>query len=477
MAGMLTGLFTPKYNDMQQDARDEEARLQRVATMDPFQQAGYAMLQGGHMAGRGLGEAAVTLAGGDPRSPAKRNLEAVEAAKAEVSKLGFNPEDPKSIDEFYKRVIMILQQKGLAAEALEVAREWHKQKVDDQKTTNAQAEIDRKRVRDAQTDARAQERNRILEKKGALQAETVQLLSMYDSIDPLAPNAKFQQDAIVARLNALAAAGKKGVKFVNLNDRVQIVDALTGEEIRTENTGEKPMTAQQRGKGETAEAKLENAYESAKLKLQQDYDAAVELYMHPGLKEATGTLAGLAVKGDPNNPGFWNTVNRARMSAAGQSAVAKMQQVMGGVFIASVNDLKAASEAMGSKGTGLGQLTEVEGAKIQNAKAALDPQQQYPSYRSNLAQYIRQLEASGALLDSGAQRIGVKTARPLKTKPLQGAVATPAAQPTHPPAAAPSVAPAASGDRVRVKMPDGQVGTIPRANLEAAKAQGAVEVQ
>lgn len=475
MAGMLPGLFAPTYGNLRQDALDEENRLQRVAAMDPFTQAGYAGLQGARMMGRGLGEAVAGAMGADSRSPAQRNVDAIEAAKAEVAKLGFNPDDPKSIDEFYKRVIMILQQNKLPAEALEVAKEWHKQKNEDLVTKSKLDEVERKRARDAQQDARTHERNLILEKKGALGSNVLQLLNRYDAIDPNNPNAEFIKNKIVELLNAEVAKGNKGVVFENAGDRIIVRDKGTGAILSVDTVGAKPMDEKSAAKAEEKGATLETAYEQAKLKLQQDYDAAVELYNHPGLKEATGTLAGLAVKGDPNNPGFWNILNRARMSSAGQSAVAKMQQVMGGVFISALTDLKAASKT-GS--TGLGALTEVEGSKIQNAKAALDPQQQYPSYRANLAQYIKQLQDSGAVLDSGAQRAGVKTLRPLQAKPLQGVQASPTAAPVQPPAPAPSAPPAApQGDRVRVKMPDGQVGTIPRANLDAAKAKGAVEVQ
>jgi hypothetical protein len=164
---MLTGLFEPKYNDLAQEQNNDDSRMMRVATMDPFQQAGFAALQGGNMMGRGLGEALAGVAGLDTRSPVKRNLDAVEAAKAQVAQLGFDPADPKSIDEFYKRVIQILQKQGLAAEALDVAREWHKQKNEDAQTAAKTDEVARKRTRGLQTDARAQERNRILEKKGA----------------------------------------------------------------------------------------------------------------------------------------------------------------------------------------------------------------------------------------------------------------------------------------------------------------------
>ena len=48
--------------------------------MASFQQANYASLANSRLAGQGLGAAVVSAAGGDPRSPAQRNIEAIEAA-------------------------------------------------------------------------------------------------------------------------------------------------------------------------------------------------------------------------------------------------------------------------------------------------------------------------------------------------------------------------------------------------------------
>ena len=53
----------------------------------------------------------------------------------------------------------------------------------------------------------------------------------------------------------------------------------------------------------------------------------------------------------------------------------------------------------------------------------------------------------------------------------------PLVAPTDGAPARPRPAAAAGGDTVKVTLPDGRAGVIPRANLEAAKAAGAVEAK
>ena len=472
-AGMLSGLFAPKYDDMQQDRRDEESRLQRVATMDPFQQAGYAGLQGARMAGRGLGTAVAGAMGADARPPAEKNMDAVTEAKRQVSELGFDPEDPKSIDEFYKRVIQILQKQGLAAEALAVAREWQTQKRADLRAGNEDKrlqlqndELARKRERDAANTATARERNRILEQRGALKPETIQLLAEYDGVDPLDANGKFKQDAIVARLNAISAP--KGVKFVNAGNRIVMTDSQ-GNELRTIEVGARPMNEKDEAKAADKDRNLGSAYASAKADYQKQYDAAVALHNHPGLSGITGRigrLVGEEKEGQLTTAGHLATTAASDTSRA---ALALWKQVTGTTFLAGLAQLKAASP---TGTTGLGAVSNAEGSKVQAAAAALSREQSDADLRKQLAIYIQTLVDSAGRLDAAATGEKVQ-AIPLRTKPLAGAPA----QAAQPPAQPPSAAPAAPSDRVRVKMPDGQVGTIPRANLETAKAKGAVEVK
>jgi hypothetical protein len=81
------------------------------------------------------------------------------------------------------------------------------------------------------------------------------------------------------------------------------------------------------------------------------------------------------------------------------------------VFIKALQDLKATSERGAS---GLGQLTEREGDKIQNAKAALDPQQPTPQYKRTLGQYIARLKAARGQIANALQSAG----RPVPAQPM-----------------------------------------------------------
>lgn len=438
-AGMLSGLFSSAQRDVRQESLDEESRLQKLADMDPFKAAAYTAYGSAARAGRGLGEAIASVAGADPRTPAKRNLDAVEAAKAEVAKLGFSPDDPKSIDEFYRRVMLILQKQGLALEAADIGREWHTQKNQDAKISLQNEELQRKKAKDAASDANAQARNRILEKKGALGAETIQLLAALDAVDPLAPEGEAKKKAILARLNALSAG--KGVKFMNLGDRVAVVDAATGEELRSEAAGARPMSEKDAAKADDKDLAAENAYKEAKASLQAQYDAAVGLYNHPGVEGITGRTGRLV-----GESGVAGQTATTLAGADARGALNLWQQVTGSTFIAALGQLKAASPT-GS--TGLGAVSDAEGKKVQAAAAALGREQDASEFRQRLATYIQVLEGSSQRLDAAAQTHSIPPI-PLQAKPLTGPAKgrrTPAAPPVAPtPTAAPapsSAAPAA----------------------------------
>lgn len=450
-AGMLSGLFNPTEKDLLAAQRDENTQLDSLAQNGPFAALARTAYEGGHTAGRGLGTMLASAAGADARSPLQRYSDAVEKAKAEVAKLGFNPDDPNTIDDFYKHVIMILQQQGLAADALAVGKEYSAQKH--QRATEAlglKAET-RKASTAAAQDARAAERNQILMQKFQAQGpEIVRLLGMLDEMNAdTGAKDPYKEKAIMARIDSLSGGG---IKVVNAGDHYVVVDAKTGAEISKGDIGAKPASEKDQTKNDQAMAQVENAYQQTKLSLQQNYDNAVELYNHPGLKDAVGVLAGM-ISRDSEHVGVGDFLNRARLSDVAKAAVAKLQQVRGQTFIGALTDLKAASPKTGA--TGLGSLTEVEGKKIQNAKAALDPQQGYASFRQYLSQYVHQIESSGQVLDDGAKRYGIETFYPLRVKPLPGAPspqASPASAPatgapTAPvaPAAAPTAAPAALG--------------------------------
>jgi hypothetical protein len=422
--GMLGELFSPKVRDLRAEEAAEEQRLQFQAA-DPFRAMAHTAYTGGAMAGRGLGTLGATALGRDARSSGERNVQAVEAAKAQVAGLGFNPDDPKSIDGFYKNVISILQKQGLVAEAMAVAKEWNAQKLATSKETLAVEELERKKRRDAATDARAMERNAILGKRLGKAASPVGKLldDMDGTADPV-------RRAHLAKAVENATAGKVQVR--DLGDRVELLErnAVTGkwELIREDDKG---LTPRDDLKDEEKKGTAQQAYGEYMAGVQKQYNAAVELHNHPGVEGITGRL-GRKV----GEEGFGGEAMTLVSGDATRAALALYKQVTGGTFLAGLAKLKAASK---TGATGLGAVSEREGDKVQSDAAALDRAQEAPDFRRQLATYIAEMQGfAGRLADAAAaDKI---PAIPLATKSL---AAPRGGKPAARPAAAAPAAPAA----------------------------------
>jgi hypothetical protein len=430
--GMLGELFSPKARDLRAEEEAEERRLQFQA-QDPFRAAAHAAYTGGAMAGKGLGTLAAGAMGRDARSPAQRNVDAVEAAKAQVSRMGFNPEDPKSIDQFYKQVIAILQKQGLVAEAVAVAKEWNAQKLATSKDKLAVEELERRKRRDLATDARAVERNAILAKKLGKAASPVGKLldDMDGTTDPV-------RRAHLAKAVENATAGKVQVR--DLGDRVELLERnpVTGkwELIREDDKG---LTPRDEEKADDKTATAKQAYSEYMAGLQKQYNAAVELHNHRGVEGITGRW-GRWVGEEKNAPWIGSLASWLSEDDA-RAALALHDQVTGGTFLAGLAKLKAASK---TGATGLGAVSEREGDKVQSDAAALNRIQQAPDYRRQLATYIAEMQGFAARLADGAAADKIP-AVPLQTKPLVAPRGgkRPAARPAAPaaPAPTPKVAP------------------------------------
>jgi len=409
--GMLGGLFAPQPKDLLAEQRAEEQDLRALATMDPFQQAGYASLAGSKMAGKGLGSAAALATGHDPRSASEKHTAAVQAAKEEAAALGFDPEDPKTIDAFYKNVISILRSKGLINEAMIAAREWEAKKQADAK---AKLEIDelglrkedleRKRAADLAKAATeqgrldvARRRNDILAKQGVPEfqrwAESIEA-----EVNP--EIRKRSIDAFNAKLESMG----KGVMAVDRGDKVDIIDRADGALIRTDDKAMKPKDA---AKDKKAKEDALNVYEEYVSGLQRHYDAAVQLHNHRGLPSITGKLG--KWKGEPGYLSTILTMIPGVTSDDALGAIGKYDQVAGGTFLAGLSKLKAASQT-GS--TGLGAVSEKEGDKVQADAAALNRYQQAPDFRSSLAAYLHWLEGHAERAYQGAVEDAQALGRP-----------------------------------------------------------------
>jgi len=132
--------------------------------------------------------------------------------------------------------------------------------------------------------------------------------------------------------------------------------------------------------------------------LNVDIQSAEALLAHPGLSKITGDFAGVT----------------SRVGGAfSRGAYSLLLNVHAQTFLNALQALKATSKTGAS---GLGQLTENEGIKIQNARAALDPQQPTAQFKKILANYIGQLKAAR---DEGVRELnGAGAAVPAPLPPL-----------------------------------------------------------
>lgn len=436
-AGMLSQIFAPDYSGVQRENQLDDQRLQSIATMDPWQQAGYAMLSGGQMAGRGLGDAVAGAVGVDARTPAQQNLAAVQAAKAQVQKLGFDPSDPNSVDDFYKRVIQILQQQGLVGEAMSVAHEWNTAKLAQKRSDLENSKLGLQADRLRQLSNYQNGRNAILmQKLGSSGSEVVQLLGQLDQMASSGVVDPYRESAIKARIDQLTAGKGGGIKIVQAGDHYDVLDPQ-GNKIGSGDVTSKPLNAQGQQKLDQSNVKLQSGYAEAKAGYQKQYDAAVALYNSPGLDGITGRFGRLV-----GTEGAAGQTATTLASGPTRAALALYKQVTGETFLQGLAQLKAAS-ATGS--TGLGAVSNIEGEKVQSAAAALSREQDAADLRQQLAIYIQTLAGSAGRLDAAAQQNGLNPI-PLRQQALGGApAAAPQAAPVapQPAAAAPTAAPSA----------------------------------
>lgn len=432
--GMLGNLFANSDRASRQEEIDNEKRLADLARMDGFTADRLATYTGADMAGQGLGSVVAAAAGKDPRSPAQKNEQAIQAAKAQVAQLGFNPDDPKSMDDFYKKVIAILQGQGLVAEAMAVATEYRAEKLKTQEGELKVRDLTRKEGADAEKAKSDAARLEILRSKGV--PEYAQLVALADkATDPAT------RQMYVDRLNMLAGKASKGVKFADAGDRIIVVDALTGEEIKSYDKGLAPKDEAKKSKADEKEVE---AYASIKADMQRQMDKAGMLYNHPGVAGITGRVGRLV-----GTEGMAGQTATTIASGPARAALDLHTSVVGGTLMTGLSKLKQESKTGAS---GLGALSEKEGSKVQADTAALDRNQDAKDLRLRLSQYIDGIMAAGARLDVKAKEAEV-TIIPLVKPQLKGAPSAPQApqQPlaTTTPVAAPT-APAGTEEWVRV---------------------------
>jgi hypothetical protein len=462
---MATGMLGALFNNPQQLAEKEEVtedrRLERLGALDSFAQNRYGHLAASQLAGQGLGRTAAAAVGADPRTRDER-LQAAMKAVGEMEDSDLSK--PEGVDAYYKNVIKVLRDQGLAGEAHAAAQEWNEYKSKQTDQQWKRDDLNRKAEEAKRKALIAEEANRIKR----LRAEQLAKQGMPEVIQIVERIEAESNAAIKQRLidyhNAQLESKRKGIELENAGDRVIVRNKATGQVLGVDMMGAAPESEKDVRKAADAKKKLEPAYRSAMLALQTQYKAAADLFNSPGLDDLIGKWTGLAAEYGLGQDGMLAEAAIARLSPEGQEALAVYQQIIGGAF---VNALKQLKEAGGGS-TGLGQVTEVEGKKVTTATNALFPRQQPASFRRKLADYVDTLEQTAEIMRDAAASdqlapIGLNIV-PL-SGPSRGKAAPPA--PTRP-TAAPRAGTPADSIKVRRKS-DGRTGVIPRANFNPEK--------
>lgn len=420
------GMFGSLYGTEREDQKERMRR--EFARMTPDQQIAYTGMRGAEMAGEGFGSAISGALGGEPAPEQKR----AQAAK-ELQQLA-QTVAPGTMD-FYKQAIAIMQKYGMVEEAARfqdaIAKLEQTQRTIEAPTSDiGKLEHDRKIALDRyKDDPAAQARvNKYFDDRAG------KLGTVADASSGLSGTAKLQRDkqAALARGDQAAAdeiqqqidaniANAAGLKPSTPHEKVMEAqgqartDAVVAGENRQKTKDDRKAAADDRA----TVAALQGVYRTAAQALRD----AIALYNHKGLSGITGPVYGRTPSVLPEST----------------SAMAKFEQVQGETFLAALAQLKSASK---NGSSGLGQLTEIEGAKIQNAKAALSRIQPTDSFRKQLALYGQDLMAT---MNSAKKELaGAGASAPeIPGMPAMAAPAAPADLPKTP-ASAPA-APAAGG--------------------------------
>jgi hypothetical protein len=169
--------------------------------------------------------------------------------------------------------------------------------------------------------------------------------------------------------------------------------------------------------------------------LDNEINLAKQVLNNPGLEKIIGPRVGATELGRKIAAGI---------SGSAANANADLTTLLAQTFLRALSDLRATSKTSAS---GLGQLTEREGDKIQNAKAPLNPQQELSHFKAKLTEYVAIMEGSRKEFATALQErdAEVPVARPLMplppSRPGVGTLA-PSAQPRPAPTPAPTPAPA-----------------------------------
>jgi hypothetical protein len=278
---------------------------------------------------------------------------------------------------------------------------------------------------------RALERNQILQQRmGAQAPEVIKLLGMLDEMN--APDAPlkdpYKEKALMDRIDhahrAQGSQGRAGRRSLRHPRRER------HEDRQRRRRRAKPLNEKDQAKVDDKKIAQESAYKEAVASAQGQYDAAVELYSHPGLNGILGPLGSKIGRAGPGGEeSALTTAMNIGSRQASLNASTVWDRVVGGTFLAGLAKLKAASPT-GS--TGLGAVSDVEGQKVQAAAASLGRLQNLSSMRQHIAGYVQSIVEGVQRLGAAAAKEGISPIIQIAQKPLTTGRATPPPRPPPP---------------------------------------------
>ena len=360
---------------------DADERIDReLAQMTPFERSVAQERQFERAAVRGVEDIGRAALGIGPSQQQNR-----EAAGRELRELAvkMRPGTP----EFYTAAAAIFQKYGLVAEAEKMQKELHtleigKAELDPVlKMQRAYDDLNKrftagdKSVEPAMKTLLRNIQEARTKGTGANDPEFLKLLNAYEA-------------ATEAGQGDRAEIIKKALDAW-IKNKEQSGDAVAWARLALAQTIEKRVAGDKTESSNRAIASIVSALQGSVRALDEEINAASRLLVHPGRPGIVGTIYGalpigvLAAKND-----------------ASAGAAALYRTLEGQTFIRALQDLKATSKTGAS---GLGQLTEVEGNKIQQAKTSIHRQQPDDQFVRTLKAYIAVLQKAR---DAGAGELG-----------------------------------------------------------------------
>jgi hypothetical protein len=421
---------------------EDDARAMQLAQAGPYTANAYTGYSAASMAGRGLGTLIGAAAGKDVQTEEQKKRNALARVRAAVAGL-----DKSRVEEYYSAMAQAFRAEGMENEAARL-EQMLAQRQD--AATNRRANEARASLYEAQRDK-------------ALKPSVEE--AMLDKIDAfeakLAEQGEFQNPADVAALRNLQAAYERrfgraqsagpkapaGYRFApdgtleiipggpaesrDLAQRERL-DALR-DRLDLQREKEDFRRDQAEGKAAAGQRAATQAYRGAVASMQEQYDRAVALHNHAGVPGITGRYGSLV-----GEDGQLGAAATRAASAPTRAALALHEQIMGATFLEGLSRLKNASK---TGATGLGAVSEREGAMVQAATAALNRKQDAADYRRQLATYAASIDGAVQRLAEAAEEDGMAPIY-LRRARLNGQVSNGPAAP-----AAPARRPAAGNGR------------------------------